>query len=231
MENNISLRSSALLSLAFVLVIWSVKLTESLLGVSFHQLGVYPHTFSGLIGIVSAPLIHGSWQHLFGNTLPILLLGTIAIYGYPKSRWWALAVIWMMSGVGVWLFARSNYHIGASGLTHGLFFYLFVGGILRRDKRSSALLMVSFFMYGSMLFTIFPREAGVSFEYHLFGALSGAACAFAFRHWDPKPERKTYSWEDEENSEEDGDDAPFIEQSEPSTRQGAPVQRSLGSDD
>ena len=195
MDKNLSLQDSILLASAFAVVIWSLKLGESMLGVNLHHLGVYPQTFNGLVGIITGPLIHGSWLHVTGNTLPILLLGSLLIYGYPKSRWWALAIIWLMSGLGVWLFARSNYHIGASGLAHGMFFYLFVGGILRRDRRSSALLMVAFYMYGTMLLTIFPREPGVSFEYHLFGALSGAICAFIFRDWDPKPEKKTYSWE------------------------------------
>lgn len=204
MEKNISLQNSVLLTGIFVLLIWSVKLGETILGVNLYQLGVHPQSFSGLIGVITAPLIHGSWQHVLGNTLPILLLGSIFIYGYPKSRWWALGIIWLLSGLGVWLFARSTYHIGASGITHGLFFYLFLGGILRRDKRSSALLMVAFYMYGTMLLSIFPWDADVSFEYHLFGALSGAACAIGFRHWDPKPEKKTYLWELEDN--EDGVD-------------------------
>ena len=100
-----------------------------------------------------------------------------------------------MGGLGVWLFARSSYHFGASGLTHGLFFFLFVSGLLRRDKRSAAVLLIAFYFYGGMLLTIFPREPGVSFESHLFGAMAGIACAFALRYRDPPPPRKQYSWE------------------------------------
>ena len=117
------------------------------------------------------------------------------IYGYPKSRYWALAGIWLLSGLGVWLFARSSFHFGASGITHGMFFYLFIGGILRRDRRSAAILMIAFYMYGGMLLTIFPGDPGVSFESHFFGALAGAFCAYVFRDWDPKPQRKRYSWQ------------------------------------
>jgi hypothetical protein len=117
------------------------------------------------------------------------------LYGYPKSRWWVLSTIWLMSGIGVWLFARQTYHLGASGLTHGIFFYLFIGGILRRDKLSIVLLMIAFFMYGGMLLTIFPREPGISYEYHFFGAIGGTISALIFRHRDPKSAPKTYSWE------------------------------------
>lgn len=210
MENKLSLQDSILLVCGFTLLIWSIKLAESVLGASLHQLGVYPHSATGLIGIVTAPLIHGSWQHVIGNTPATLLLGSMLIYGYPKSRWWVLLIIWVFSGVGVWLFARSNYHIGASGLTHGIFFFLFVVGILRRDKRSIGLLMVAFFMYGTMVWTIFPYDPDVSFESHLFGALSGAVCAIVFRHRDPKPIRKTYVWEGESIEGYMDDEDPII---------------------
>jgi len=202
MNKDLSLQECIFLACGFALLIWFVKLVESLIGISFYQLGVNPQSASGLIGIVVAPLIHGSLEHVLGNTLPVLLLGSMLIYGYPKSRWWVLTVVWLLSGLGVWLFARSSYHIGASGLTHGVFFYLVVIGILRHDSRSSALLILAFFMYGTMFRSIFPQEPGVSFEYHLFGALSGVACAIAFRHWDPMPVRKTYSWEHESEDDE-----------------------------
>jgi membrane associated rhomboid family serine protease len=189
------LLDSILIAASFAALIWGLKFLEFVLDVNLYNLGVYPRTQSGLLGIVTAPLIHGSWEHVIGNTLPMVLLGSMLIYGYPRSRYWALAGIWLLSGTGVWLFARSSYHFGASGLTHGIFFYLFVGGILRRDRRSAALLMVAFYMYGGMLLTILPHDPGVSFESHFFGAASGAICAYVFRNWDPKLMRKRYAWE------------------------------------
>ena len=210
MDNNLTLQHSIFLACGFALLIWSVKLVESLFGVSFSHMGVYPHTASGLFGILTAPLIHGSVNHTLANTLPILLLGSMLFYGYPKSRWWVLSIVWVLSGLGVWFFARSSYHIGASGITHGLFFYLFVAGILRRDKRSSALLMIAFFMYGTMFWTIFPQGPGISFEYHFFGALSGAACAIKCSHWDPMPVEKKYSWENEASENDMDEEDPII---------------------
>lgn len=214
MTANNTFRRSLAICAGFIALLWALHLFGYLTGADLHFAGVYPRYLPGIAGILSAPLIHGSWPHLVGNTLPLLLLGSMLIYGYPRSRWFALAGIWLLSGLGVWLFARSSYHFGASGITHGMFFYLFVGGILRRDKRSAAILMVAFYMYGGMLLTIFPRDPAVSFESHLFGAIAGAVCAWLFRKWDPKPERRLYSWErrtasgdvvlaDEENEEED----------------------------
>lgn len=210
MANNTSLRNGILIATSFAALIWGLKLFEFVLGIELYNLGVYPRSQSGLLGIVTAPLIHGSWEHVFGNTLPLVLLGSLLIYGYPRSRFWALAGIWLLSGAGVWLFGRSSYHFGASGLTHGIFFYLFVGGILRRDRRSAALLMIAFYMYGGMLLTILPNDPGVSFESHLFGAASGAILAYAFRNWDPKPMRKRYAWERHPKDDVDIEEDPII---------------------
>lgn len=191
---------------AFVAALWLLKAAEILFAWRLGYWGVYPQTLIGLRGIVLAPLIHGSLQHLFANTLPLLILGTAVFYGYPKSRWRAVLVIWLVSGVGVWLFARASFHIGASGLAHGLFFFLFVIGILRRDKRAIALLMIAFFMYGSMLLTILPREPNISFEFHAFGALGGVISAYLFRDLDAAPARPVYSWELEPDEERDAAD-------------------------
>lgn len=210
MTHDNSLRKSITVAASFAALLWGLKLIEFMLDLDLHHLAIYPRAFPGLVGIVTAPLVHGSWQHLAGNTLPLVLLGSMLIYGYPKSRYWALAGIWLLSGIGVWLFARSSYHLGASGITHGMFFYLFVGGMLRRDKRSAALLMIAFYMYGGMVLTIFPGDPGVSFESHLFGASAGALLAYAFRNWDPKPRRKQYSWQQHSDEDEFAVEDPII---------------------
>jgi membrane associated rhomboid family serine protease len=185
-----------MLTTAFAVgIVWCIKSSEFIFLVDLSWLGVYPQTWHGLVGIVTAPLIHGSLEHVFNNTLPMLILGTLLLYGYPKSRWRVLATVWLLSGVGVWIFGRDSYHIGASGLTHGVFFYLLVVSIFRRDKRSVAIMMTAFFLYGGMTMTIFPREANISFEYHLFGAVAGALCALLWHALDPKPITKKYEWE------------------------------------
>ncbi|WDE09852.1 rhomboid family intramembrane serine protease [Thalassomonas haliotis] len=203
-QNN--LQYSIFVGALFTLVLWWIKLCESFFGWSLVSLGVYPLSWPDLAGIVFAPLIHGSWEHLISNTLPVLILTSTLWYGYPKSRVRVLTLIWLLSGLAVWLLGRPSYHIGASGIAHGMFFYLFIGGILRRDKRSVALLMLAFYMYGGMIFTIFPQAREISFEYHFFGALSGALCAVAFRALDPKPVAKQYDWQHEDENSPAADD-------------------------
>lgn len=202
MNKNTSLHKSFYTVSLFVILLWLIKAWQTYYSIEIYQLGVKPQTLSGLIGVITGPLIHGSWEHVLSNSLPLVLLGGFLKYGYPRSHWLAIAIIWLLSGLGVWLFGRDSYHFGASGLTHGLFFYLFIAGILRRDKRSSVLLMIAFYMYGSMVMTILPREQGISFEYHLFGAMAGILSAILFRHWDPKLKEQTYSWQQTDDSED-----------------------------
>ena len=205
-----SIRSCIRVATGFVLLLWAIKLCEVVFGWNLFLLGVLPRSSDGLIGILTAPLIHGSWQHVMSNTLPMLLLVSILLFGYPRSRWWSLAIIWLLSGVGVWLFGRESYHFGSSGLSHGVFFFLLISGLLRRDRRSVALLMIAFFMYSGMILSIFPGEPNVSFEYHLSGALAGVLCAVIFRHWDPKPERKRFPWESKPGDIHEEEEDPVI---------------------
>lgn len=189
-----------------VAALWCLMIALPLFGIDSHQWAVYPRHTHTLWRILTAPLVHGSVGHLASNSMALLILGAALLYGYPKSRFWVLLLVWIGSGLGVWVFGRSAYHLGASGITHGLFFYLFFVSLFRRDRRSIALMMIAFFLYGGMLMTIFPRDPEISFEYHLFGGLTGLACALMFKRWDPMPERKKYDWEGEK---EDDDEEPY----------------------
>ena len=156
-EKSPSLKSAILVTLLLTSMLWVIKSAELLFALDLTHFGVLPQEWTGLLGIVTAPLVHGSLEHLFNNTLPLLILGTVLVYGYPQTRWRVLLAVWLLSGLGVWLFARDAWHIVASGITHGIFFYLFVVSLFRRDKSSIAIMMVAFFMYGGMTMTIFPR--------------------------------------------------------------------------
>ena len=200
----VELKHCLAMAAGFVVLIWLVHLLSVVFALDIHTYGVLPRDTTGLRGVLLGPFIHGSWQHLLSNTMPLLLLGTIMLYGNRNSRWWALAIIWQVSGLGVWFFARDSYHFGASGITHGLFYFLCLVGILRRDLRSVVLLMIAFYMYSTMLTSIFPRERGVSFEYHLFGALGGILSAVLFRDTD-RITRKKYAWQTIDDSIEEDD--------------------------
>lgn len=165
---------------------------------------VTPHTLQGLIGLLTAPLLHGSFEHITANAAALILLGTLAGSVCPQATVRALPLLWLGSGLGAWLLgAAGTHHLGASGVTHGLMFLVFVLGLLRRDRPAIAAAMIAFMLYGGMLLTVLPREPGVSWQAHLGGALAGAIAAFLFRHSDPPLPRRKYSWEVEEELAEE----------------------------
>lgn len=190
---------AALISGGFVALLWWIKAFELWTGVSFRGLGVVPLSPLGLVGVVTAPLLHGSVPHLIANTLPLLLLGVLAVATLPRAAPRAVALIWVLSGLAVWVFGRPPVHVGASGISHGLLFFLLLAGILRRDRIGIASACAAFFLYGGMLMTVLPREAQVSWEYHLGGAVAGVLAAALWSRRDPLPARKRYSWELDEN--------------------------------
>lgn len=188
------------LSLGFVLVLVAVFSAQSLFDP--RPFTVQPWSAAGLLGLLTAPLLHGSIEHLAANATSLLLLGSLAGAVYPQATARALPLLWLGSGLGAWLLGEpGSYHLGASGLTHGLMFLVMTLGLLRRDRASIAAAMIAFLLYGGMLLTVLPREIGVSWQAHLGGAVAGVIAAYAFRLRDPLPPRKRYSWEDEEDAE------------------------------
>jgi membrane associated rhomboid family serine protease len=178
--------------------IWLVWIVAWLLGWDMANLGIRPRDWHGFIGVFTAPFVHASFEHLMSNTLPLAILAALTLYAYPRATRYALPFIWIMSGLGVWLWARPSVHVGISGIEHGLMVFLFFMGLFRRDRLGVAIALVVFFLYGGMLMTVLPREQEVSFEYHLSGAVAGLISALALFRLDAQAPRKRYSWEDEE---------------------------------
>jgi membrane associated rhomboid family serine protease len=185
------------LSLAFVALIGAVYLMQGAVFAT-DAAGLVPRSASGLLGVLTAPLLHGSSEHLVNNAFGVLVLGTLAGTVFPKATVRALPLIWLGGGLGTWAIAQGGVHIGASGVVHGLGFLLFGLAILRRDRPAIAAAMIAFFFFGSMLLTVLPQELGVSWEYHLSGAVLGMVAAGLWFRADPAPPRRRYSWEDEE---------------------------------
>ncbi len=183
-------------------LIWLLALLNQLFALHLMQFGLYPRRFSGLIGILFAPLIHSGWEHLMHNTLPLLVGVTTILYTYPQSSRRALPVIYVLSSALTWFFARSSYHIGASGFIFGVLAFLFLSGLLRRDIRSIAVSMMIWFLYASMIWGVLPIREGTSWEMHLSGALVGIIMAFSCRSLDSVLLKK-YSWELEGADEEE----------------------------
>ena len=191
-------RLAALISLGFVALLWLIPLLGW--GLDLQRFGIRPREWIGLPGILAAPLLHADFDHLLANSLPLVVLGTAIFHLYPRSAFRVLPAVYLGPGVLVWLFARDGNHLGASGIIYGLVSFVFVAGLIRRDRRAVAGSMLVAFMYGAMAWGILPIKPGMSWETHLAAALIGVLFAIALRHWDnPPPVR--YSWEGEEGDE------------------------------
>ncbi len=196
------IRRALVLPLFGVGVLVAIYVLQGLISGDFSRLGILPRDLAGLTGILTSPLIHGSWGHLMSNVPALWVLSALSLYGFPRATRIALPLIWLMGGLGVWLFGREAFHIGASGLTHGLMFFAVVIGIRRRDALSIALALIVLFLYGSMIWGVIPSSPGISFEAHLFGAVIGALCGWFLYRRDPFPVYRRYDWEDEEDRDD-----------------------------
>lgn len=207
MENKRSgtFRRSALFAIQLVGIISVLHLLRVVTGFPPLSWGILPRNTDGLIGVGVAPLLHGSWGHLFSNMPPLAALAFMLFYFYKRIAWQAFSMIYLLTGMAVWGLGRGDVvHVGASGVVYGLVAFVFWIGILRRNVKSIILSLIVLMYYGSMFMGIVPGQEGISWESHLLGALVGIFTAFWLKNKkenDEAPPR--YSWEDEAPPQED----------------------------
>ncbi|MFC5271249.1 rhomboid family intramembrane serine protease [Adhaeribacter terreus] len=190
-EDGNRLRRSFLPGLLFAGLMWLVFVPAFFLDLDLGHYGLYPRRSFGLLGILTAPLLHADWAHLLSNTFPLMLLAAMVFYMFPRNSGWIMLLLYLASGSLAWLMARPGYHIGASGVVYALASFIFFGGMFRRDRNAVMFSVVIFFLYGGLLYGIFPSEGRVSWESHLAGGIAGLFLAFFFRHTElPPPEPK-----------------------------------------
>ncbi|MCF6332243.1 MAG: rhomboid family intramembrane serine protease [Draconibacterium sp.] len=186
---------------AFVFVFWIVEIIEQTTGVSFVKFGVYPLHLKGLSGILFSPFIHSNFNHLISNSVPFFILLFTLIYFYRRISYRIFFQMYILAGLCVWLSGREAWHIGASGVVYALAAFHFVSGIIRNDIRLLTISVVVVFLYGGMVWGIFPINPDVSWEGHLWGAVSGVVLAFYYRRYIIR--RDKFDWEDEEENDDD----------------------------
>ena len=203
------------LSLGFVGLLLAIFALQPRLPVA--AMAVSPGEAAGLLGLLTAPLLHGSGAHLAANASALVILGTLAGAVYPRATLRALPLLWLGSGLGAWLLGEpGTRHLGASGVTHGLMFMVVTLGLLRRDRPSIAAGMIVMLFYGGSVLAVLPHSDGISWQSHLGGALAGVLSGFLFRRVDPTAPRQRYSWErEEEERTSAGDDAHELEPAPP----------------
>jgi len=186
----------------FIILLWLIMFLESQLDTSFFYLGIYPLEVRGLTGIITSPFIHNDYGHLFNNTIPLFVLGTAVFYFYSEIAFSVAGWSWILTGLFVWIAGRDAWHIGASGLVYALASFLFFSGIIRKYFRLMALSLLVVFLYGSMVWGMFPLiDIHVSWESHMLGAGAGLILAVLYRKQGPQKKMPDWYFEDEYDDE------------------------------
>jgi membrane associated rhomboid family serine protease len=188
----------------FLILLWLIKGADILFDLGLNNWGLYPLQVKGLLGIFTSPFLHADLAHLFANSIPLLVLGAFLFYFYKDIAWMILGLLYLMTGIWVWVYARGNAgHIGASGIIYGLASFLFFSGIIRREKSLLVITLLVAFLYGGLIWGIFPQlfpNQPISWESHLMGLLAGIVLALYYRN--QGPQRKSWDWGDEDEDDD-----------------------------
>jgi membrane associated rhomboid family serine protease len=182
-------------------LMWLIYLLDKMTKVHFYVFGILPGEWKGVKGIIFSPWIHDNRDinHILSNSIPIFLLSGLLFYSYKQISFRVFGILWFFSGMFVWLLAEKNgaYHIGMSGIIYGLAGFLFTSGVLRKYLPLQALSLIVVFLYGSMIWGVFPTAQPISWEGHLSGMLAGVFLAFFFRKQGPQRPKFQYEIEKE----------------------------------
>ena len=196
---------SLVIPLIIVAMMWVVKTIEWSFGIYLGRFGITPHTARGLIGIFTLPFLHGNWEHLLSNTIPIIVLGTALYYCYPSLANRVVLITYLGSGLLTWCIGDpSTTHIGASALVYGLNLFLITSGFIRGNRMLIVISLIMVFLYGSFIWGMIPSLAipqNISWEGHLSGALIGILLAIFLRK--EGPQKEVYHWEEDDEEDDD----------------------------
>ncbi|MFV0249081.1 MAG: rhomboid family intramembrane serine protease [Tenacibaculum sp.] len=169
------------LPIVVVLMLWIIYGVEIKFEKNFNDLGIYPRTVKGLRGVLFSPFIHINAKHLLNNSIPLFVLSSLALFFYGKTTYKVFLYGGLATGMTTWLIGRQAYHIGSSGLVYMLFSFVFFSGIIKKHYRLTSVSLIVVFLYGSMIWYLFPVKNSISWEGHLAGFVTGVALAYVYR--------------------------------------------------
>jgi membrane associated rhomboid family serine protease len=221
-----ALLESLVYPLILVMIMWLVFVGNINYGWNLERFGLHPHEIKGLLGILFMPLLHENLEHLFSNSIPILVAGGFLFYYFNRWTWLIISTIYIGSGTILWFIGETGTnHIGASGLVYGLVFFLLVSGLIRGQRQLAAVALLMVFLYGSLVWGLFPEyarlvEKNISWEGHLGGAIVGILMAILLIK--KGPVNNSENLHDDEDDDENpywlDDQSEDVEKSEPESK-------------
>ena len=169
----------------------------------FHTAGVFPRRIENLWGVFTLVFVHADWSHLANNVISFVVLGSLLYYFYKELATKVMVISYFFSGLILWFIGRDSWHIGASGLIYSLAFFLFFSGLIRKNVPLIAISLVVAFIYGSMVWHIFPwqNQDPISWEGHLAGGIIGFGLSIFYRN--EGPQKPVKIWEEELDDSQD----------------------------
>jgi len=158
-----------------ILIPWLIFFITHFISNKLLWLGIIPRRIRGLPGIIFAPLLHANFNHIFFNSIPLLVLSNFILINGLHYYLMATLSITLLSGFAIWCFAKPGLHIGASALITG-YWGLLISNIYQNGTLTTIILgLISLYYFAGIFLGIFPSQKGVSWEGHLFGLLAGLA--------------------------------------------------------
>lgn len=174
------MQANSLLALKIIAVLWVIQFANAAVHYRLNILGIQPREIFGLVGIPCSPFLHGSYNHLFFNSIPLfLLLNLMLAYGWHPFVVYTVNIA-LFGGLMTWLLGRNALHVGASGVIMGYMGFLLMQAIHQRTAYSVILGILALYYCGSILLSLFPSDVKTSWEGHVFGFAAGLAVGYGW---------------------------------------------------
>lgn len=162
-------------------ILWLIQLINWSLKYRLNILGIWPRKLWGLPGIIFSPFLHGNWNHLFFNSIPLLILINLnLLMGWAVFYKLSIFII-LVSGFATWLIGRPGIHVGASGVLMGYWGFLLAQAYLNPSVLGIIVGALCLYYLGGLWLNLLPSGAHVSVEGHIAGCLAGIAAVYVLR--------------------------------------------------
>lgn len=159
-------------------IVWGAFFFTLLSGKRLLYLGIIPRNVLGIPGIFISPFLHADFNHLFFNTIPLIVLSNFLLIEGVNYYLLVTIYITLISGVLTWLFAKPGIHIGASGVITG-YWALLVSNVYQQGSITAIILgVICIYYFAGIFLSVFPGKKGISWEGHLFGLIAGGFVSY-----------------------------------------------------